>query len=557
MFDRIVELSLRSKWTVIVASLILAVAGVFALKGLTIEAFPDISDTQVNVITLYPGQPAEELERQVSIPLERAVNGTPGLVRVRVNNLFGLSYVSLTFADWIDVHLARAQILERIHNAKLPPEAEARLGSLSTPIGEVYRYTLESDTRDPVELRTLQDWVVTPRLLRVDGVADVVTFGGMVKEIQVRPDPAVLAARGLTMADVFRALDVASANASGGIVERGAEQLVIRSEGLFKNLNDIRDTAIVSRGGTPIRVRDVASVLEGWAPRQGIASRETNFDAIEGIVIMRRGENPSAVLERLRSRVDELNQRVLRKGVRLEPFYDRTELVDKTLETVSRNLLEGAVLVILVLFAFLLDLRAALIVAALIPLSLFTAFVYLKARGMSANLVSMGAVDFGIIVDGAVVIIESIVHRVGHRGDRHETIAQSVQLATTRVIRPTIFSLLIIIAAYIPLFLLERVEGRMFGPLAHTVVAALIGSLILSITLVPVLAVFAYRKQIKHRDSPILKVSEKLYRPSLAWSLKHPFIVIGLALALLGFSTHRLINLGSDFLRSSTKVHSI
>ncbi|HMA92841.1 MAG TPA: efflux RND transporter permease subunit, partial [Polyangiaceae bacterium] len=306
MLNRIVELSLRSRWTVIIGALILAAAGIWALRGLTIEAFPDPSDTQVNVITLFPGQPAEELERQVSIPIERAVNGTPGLMRVRVNNLFGLSYAALTFADGIDVHLARAQILERIHNAKLPEKAVARLGSLSTPIGEIYRYTLVSDTHDPIELRTLQDWVVTPRLLRVDGVADVVTFGGMVKEIQVRPDPAVLAARGLTMNDVFHAVDVASANASGGVVERGTEQLVIRSEGLFRNLDDIRDTAIVSRGGTPIRVRDVASVLEAWAPRQGVASRETEWDVVEGIVIMRRGENPSAVLERLRERVKEI-----------------------------------------------------------------------------------------------------------------------------------------------------------------------------------------------------------------------------------------------------------
>lgn len=548
MLNRIVELSLRSRWTVIIGALILAAAGIWALRGLTIEAFPDPSDTQVNVITLFPGQPAEELERQVSIPIERAVNGTPGLMRVRVNNLFGLSYAALTFADGIDVHLARAQILERIHNAKLPEKAVSRLGSLSTPIGEIYRYTLVSDTHDPIELRTLQDWVVTPRLLRVDGVADVVTFGGMVKEIQVRPDPAVLAARGLTMNDVFHALDVASANASGGVVERGTEQLVIRSEGLFRTLDDIRDTAIVSRGGTPIRVRDVASVLEAWAPRQGVSSRETEWDVVEGIVIMRRGENPSAVLERLRERVKEINQRALRPGINILPFYDRTELVNKTLVTVSRNLIEGAALVVLVLFAFLLDLRAALIVATLIPLSLFSAFVYLKARGMSANLISMGAVDFGIIVDGAVVIIESIVHRVGHRGQRHETIAASVQTATNRVLRPTVFSLLIIIAAYVPLFLLERVEGRMFGPLAHTVVAALIGSLLLSVTLVPVLAAIAYRKQLKHRESPILRWSERIYRPSLDWSLRHPLWVMAAAVALLGFSAHRMMRLGSEFL---------
>lgn len=548
MLNRITELSLRSRWTIVALALVIVAFGVWALKGLTIEAFPDPSDTQVNVITLYPGQPAEELERQVSIPIERALNGTPGLVRVRINNLFGLSFVSLTFADWVDVHLARAQILERIHNARLPAEAESRLGSLSTPIGEIYRYTLESDTHDPLELRTLQEWVVAPRLLRVDGVADVVSFGGMVKEIQVRPDPAVLAARGLSLDDVFRALDEASRNASGGVVERGSEQLVIRSEGLFRSLDDVRDTAIASRGGTPVKIRDVASVLEGWAPRQGIVSRETNWDAVEGIVIMRRGENPSSVLERLRVRVEDINQRVLRQGVRIDPFYDRTDLVKKTLETVARNLLEGALLVTVVLYVFLLDLRAALIVATLIPLSLFSAFIYLRARGMSANLVSMGAVDFGIIVDGAVVVIESIVQRVGHRGERKEPITASIQWATAQVIRPTVFSLLIIIAAYIPLFLLERVEGRMFGPLAHTVVAALVGSLLLSVTLVPVLAAFAYRKQLQHRVSPVLAWAERVYRPSLGWSLRHPWTVVACAFALLGVSTYQMTRLGTEFL---------
>lgn len=548
MLNRITELSLRSRWTVVFLALVIVAFGAWALRGLTIEAFPDPSDTQVNVITLYPGQPAEELERQVAIPMERALNGTPGLVRVRINNLFGLSFVSLTFADWVDVHLARAQILERIHNAHLPPESESRLGSLSTPIGEIYRYTIDSDTHDPLELRTLQDWVVAPRLLRIDGVADVVSFGGLVKEVQVRPDPAILAAHKLSMDDVFRALDVASRNASGGVVERGTEQLVIRSEGLFRTLDDIRDTAIVSRGGTPVKIRDVASVLEGWAPRQGIASRETNWDAVEGIVIMRRGENPTAVLEHLRERVENINQHVLRKGVRIVPFYDRTELVEKTLETVSRNLIEGALLVIVVLYVFLLDLRAALIVATLIPLSLCSAFIYLRARGMSANLISMGAVDFGIIVDGAVVVVESIVHRVADRGKRHEPITTSIQWATSRVMRPTVFSLLIIIAAYVPLFLLERVEGRIFGPLAHTVVAALVGSLVLSVTLVPVLAAFAYRKQLEHRVSPVLTWAERMYRPSLGWSLRNPMKVISVALLLLAVSVYQLLHLGTEFL---------
>lgn len=550
MFDAIVAAALRFRAAVLIATLIVVAFGVWAFSGVTIEAFPDPTDTQVNVITLYPGQPAEEMERQVSVPIERVVNGTPGLARVRAINLFGLSFVTLTFEDGVDHLFARAQTIERLRNAELPDSVRPELGSLSTPIGEIYRYTLTSEKRDPLDLRTQQDWVVRPRLLRVQGVADVVSYGGLVREIHIRPEPAAMAAKGIGMNDLANAVQLASQNASGGIVERGAEALVIRSEGIFANMDDIGKIAIATRGGTPILLSDVASVQEGWTPRQGIVGRADDPDAVEGIILMRRGENPSEVLAAVRTKIDELNSKVLPQGTKIWTFYDRTELVAKTMDTVAHNLIEGAVLVIFVLLVVLLDLRAALIVASVIPVSLLSAFIYLKMRGMSANLISMGSVDFGIIVDGAVVIVESIVHKLSREHDEHAPvdIKERIRRAVSDVVRPTVFSLLIIIAAYLPIFLLQRVEGRIFAPLAHTVVAALVGSLLFSITLVPVLATFAYRHPRPHRESPVLRWAAAAYLPTLRASLRRPFIVLAIATASLVASGVLLAKRGSEFL---------
>ncbi len=553
MFEHIVRFALRNRAAVLFFSAVVAIGGWYAFRGLTIEAFPDPTDTQVTLITLFAGQPAEEVERQIGLPIERALNGTPGLARLRNLSLFGLSFVTLTFEDGVDALFARAQVLERLRDASLPPDVSPELGPLATPIGEIYRYTLAGAATDPMRLRTVQDWVVGPRLLRVQGVADVVSYGGLVREIHVQPSPAKLATYGLTLEELQSALEKASRNASGGVLERGAEQLVIRSEGLFRTLEDIALVPVATRDGTPVLVRDVAVVTEGWAPRQGVVSRARDFDAVEGIVLMRRGENPSVVLERVRAAIDELNGRILTDGIHVVPFYDRTDLVHTTLRTVGHNLLEGAALVVLVLFVFLLDLRAALIVGALIPLSLLTAFIYLKLRGMSANLLSMGAVDFGIIVDGGVVIVESIVARLSSRSAREKTLApenlrQRIQLAVTDVVRPTMFSLLIIIAAYLPIFLLERVEGRMFAPMANTVVAALIGALLFSLTLVPVLATFCYRGPIRHRVSPLLTWLQAAYEPTLAWALRHSGIVLAGSLAALVAAGLGLGRLGSEFL---------
>ncbi|MBX3464169.1 MAG: efflux RND transporter permease subunit [Planctomycetes bacterium] len=548
MFEHLVEFSLRNRLAVLFFAAVVALAGWVSFRGLTIEAFPDPTDTQVNVITLFDGQPTEEVERQIGLPLERALNGTPNMTRLRNLSMFGLSMLTLTFRDGTDGLWARQQVLERLLGVDLPEGVKPELGPYATPIGEVYRYTLTGAKGDPMRLRTLQDWVVRPGLMRVNGVADVVSYGGLVRVIQVEPQPQALADMGLTLQDLEEAVRRGSQNASGGVLERGSEQFVIRSEGLFRSLDDIRDIGVTERDGTPVFVRNVAEVTESWAPRQGVVSRGRDQDAVEGIVLMRRGENPSVVLGRLKEQLTRINAQLAADDACVSPFYDRRELVDATLQTVGRNLTEGALLVLLVLFVFLLDVRAALIVCTLIPLSLAVAFIYLAQRGMSANLLSMGAVDFGIIVDGGVVIVEAILAglALGHHDDASRQ--DAIRRSATAVVRPTVFAMLIIIAAYIPIFMLEQVEGRIFAPMANTVAAALAGALLFSVTLVPVLASFAYRKPLHHRESPVLAFAQRIYAPVLRFALAWPRSVVAGATALLVATGVLGARLGSEFL---------
>lgn len=548
MIDQLVRFSLKNKVASFILAGVIVVWGLYAFKHLTIEAFPDPTDTQVQVITLYPGQPTEEVERRVSIPLERALNGTPELFRLRSISLFGLSFVTLTFEDGVEAERARQRVLERLPDAELPDGILPSLGPLATPIGEVYRYTVSGS--DPMALRTIQDWTIRPRIMQVPGVADVVSYGGLEYQIQVIPDPAKMASLGVGLDRIFDALEKASGNASGGYVERGSEAFVIRSLGIFNDLEDINAVRVAFNDGVPVRVKDVATVLEGYAPRQGVVTRDFNEDTVEGIILMRRGENPSQVLAALRDKIDDLNERVLPDGVLIEPFYDRTELVNTTLKTVFTNLTEGALLVTLVMFLFTFSLRAALIVAAVIPLSLLTSFLYLHTKGMSANLLSMGAVDFGIIVDGAVIIVEHLFFRLSRDPPQNQKLASKrIAQAVSEVARPTLFSLLIIIAAYIPIFALERVEGRMFGPMAHTVVSALVGALVVSFTLVPVLSLLSMSKRpISPRQSPLVTWSRKLYKPVLSFSLKNPVAIGILAAGAMASALVLMPRLGSEFL---------
>jgi len=638
MIESLVKGSLSTRLLVFIVAVFVACAGYYAYSNLTIEAFPDPTDTQVQIITIYDGQPSEEVERRVSIPLERALNGTPGLYRLRSISLFGLSLVTLTFEDGVEPLVARQQITERIPDANLPTGITPDLGPLATPIGEVYRYTLEGKGADPMTLRTIQDWVVRPAIMRVPGVADVVSYGGLVKEVHVEPDPTKMAALGVVLDDLFQALSKASQNASGGSLERGSELFVIRSLGTFQNVEDIGKVRVGFHAGVPVKVSDVATITIGYQPRQGVVTRNDNQDTVEGIVLMRRGENPSVVLKGLRERLKELHEHALPNGqiafvakpngklfdlamqytdenarsvsrplgtfegpctdatgpphsrllamiackngvefraeadgdafalyrgnelvaanlhaphVRIDPFYDRTELVDTTLDTVFHNLAEGALLVSIVLFIFLLSIRASLLVTLVIPLSLAASFIYLKSRGMSANLLSMGAVDFGIIVDGAVILVEHVFgHCAGpaYQNMNEDERTKSIFEAAREVARPTLYSLLIIVAAYLPIFALQRVEGRIFAPMAHTVVSALLGAMIVSFTLVPALAYFALRRHKAVRESPVLRVARRAYDPVLINAMRNPFAVFVVAGALLIAGIELAPRLGTEFL---------
>lgn len=562
MLQRLVALCLDRKLTAFLLAAVLGVVGWMAFRDITVEAFPDPTDPQVQVITLFPGQPSEEVERRIALPLERALNGTPGLIRLRSISIFALSLTTLTFGDGVDVMQARTQVTERLAAADLPAGVTPSLGPLATPIGEIYRYTLKGPGADPMSLRTLQDWVVRPSLLRVQGVADVVCFGGLLREVHVEPDPARMTALGVELEEISAALRKASENATGGTVERGAEQLVIRSMGIFRTLQDIREVRVGFHAGVPVTLEDVAQVVVGYAPRQGVVTRGTDEDVVEGIVLMRRGQNPSLVLAALREEIDRINATGLPDEVRITPFYDRTELVASTMDTVYRNLMEGAGLVVLVLALFLMSLPAALVVAAVIPLSLLASFAWLQWRGLGANLLSMGSVDFGIIVDGAVILVEHLIHRCGAQaapgphGDASphggavagETLEQRVLKATGEVATPTLFSMLIIMVAYLPIFSLQRVEGRIFSPMAHTVVGALMGALLMSFTLVPVLMLGVLRRTTHWRESPLLRVSRAVFTPVLRTAMGMPGAVLVVALGTLVASGVLLPRLGSEFL---------
>ncbi len=545
---RILAVSLTQPLAVIGLTLGFVVAAALAFWHLPIEAFPELADPQVQVITLFPGHAAEEVERQVTLPVEQQMNGLPGLSRMHSFSLFGLSFVVLTFEDATDLYFARQQVTERLAQVDLPDGIKPGLGPLSTPTGEIFRYTLVGEHESPMELRELQDWVMERHLKQVPGVADVVSFGGFVKQYQVQVDPRQLQAHGVTLQQVFAALGRSNANAGGNYIEHGEEQYVVRGLGTLAGSADIAEVVVAARGGIPIRIRDVARVTIGAFPRRGVVTRDREPEAVEGIVLMRRGENPSTVLAALHEKIDRLNASILPRGVHIDTFYDRARLVRRTLTTVTHNLVIGALLVVLVVGVFLMSLRAALVVALVIPLSLLGAFLYLKLRGLSANLLSLGAVDFGIIVDGAVIMVEHVARRLGGRaGASVREVGTTVLDAATEVARPTLFALLIIIVAYIPIFSLQRVEGRIFAPMANTVCAALVAALVFSFTLIPLLA-FILLRRAGASETPVERATLRIYRPALHWALDHRGTVVATTLGVLALGLWLFTRLGTEFL---------
>ena len=552
MINRIVTFSLKQPLFVLLGTALFIGAGVLAFLHLPVEAFPDVSDIQANVIALYPGRAAEEVERQVTIPIETALSGMPNSVRMFSHTQFGLSYIILTFNDKPNDQMVRQQVSERLQGIDLPPGITAQLAPLSTAIGEIFRFRLRGDSYSAQELRTLQDWVVEKQLRQVQGVADLVIMGGTVKQYEVNPDLAKMRDYKVTLAQLFTALQRANSNAGGGGVTQGRQQYLVRSLGSFKSSADIAQVVVAENKGVPILVRDIAQVLVSGAPLQGLAGQDDADDIVNGIVVMRKGENPSTVLTGLKEKIAFVNKSILPKGVEIVPYYDRSWLIDKTLKTVFSNLTEGAMLVTLILFIFLGNLRAALIVAAIIPLALLATFLGLTFVGIPANLLSLGAMDFGIIVDGAVIVVENIVHRLSllkqDAAANAESRFNAIRNAVLEVGRPTVFSMIIIIAAHIPIFTMQRHEGRIFSPMAWTVTSALIGSLVLSLTLVPLLTYLFLKRGIQHGDNRVVAALKSWYSPILAWALARPRRIIAAAVASLVLSLIGATQLGSEFL---------
>src|ERR1051326_5100587 len=535
MIKRIVSFALDQSFFLILLVCLFIAAGVAAFRALPVEAFPDVTDTQVQVITLFPGRAAEEVEKQITIPIEIGLSGIPHSVRLFSHTQFGLSFIAVTFDDAVDAYFSRQQVLERLRDVELPQGVEPELGPLATPIGEIYRYRLVGNL-NPIDMRTVQDWTVARQLKTAPGVADVVTYGGFIKQYQVEPDLAKMKLYGVTLQQLFTALDRGSANAGGGYVDKGEQQYLIRGIGLLKSPEDIGNIVVAERSGTPLLVRDISTIETGGVPRQGLAGQDGEDDVVTGMVLMRKGENPSDVLADIKSRIDTLNSTVLPRGVHIVPIYDRTWLIDTTLHTVFHNLAEGALLVTGVLLVFLGSARAAFIVAIMIPLSLLATFMGLTLRGIPANLLSLGAMDFGIIVDGAVIVVENIFRKIAEHSTHQpefkrdrKALKQVILDATAEVGRPTFFSMIIIITAHIPIFTLQRHEGRIFAPMAWTVTSALVGSLMLSLSLVPLLCYFFLRKGISEKENFVVRTCKKIYRPALVWALDHKAVEIGRA----------------------------
>src|SRR5215468_10938533 len=558
MVGYLLRFALRQRLLVIALGLALVGVGAYVFMNLRVEAYPDISDTQAVVISLYPGHAAEEVERQVTVPIERALNNVPRVIARRSRTIFGLSVVELTFDDPTDDYFARQLVMEKLRDALLPDGVTPSLGPLSSGIGEMYRYRLEGadhkGAEDTVKLRELQDWVVIPRLLQVPGVADVAPFGGLVKQFQIEVEPLELEKYDLSVKRIAEAISANNQNAGGAQLDNRQQSLVVRGVGLIQSVSDVENIVLEASNGVPVFVRDIGRVTLGAAPQTGVFGVNDQSgecqDGVEGIVLMRRWENPSEVLKKVKAALDDLNNGRLPAGVKVIPLYDRADLVSNTLRTVSRTLVEGLVIVIGVLLLFLGSARAALLTALTIPLSLLFAFICMYLAGIPANLLSLGAIDFGIVVDGALVMVEHIVHRLEEREreGRLGDATRAVQAAALEVAQPIFFSMVIIISAYIPLFTMQRVERRLFGPMAFTVASALLGSLALSLTLIPALATWLFRRGAKIWENPVIHWVGDFYERLLGHGMRRAKMVVLVSVGLVTGSLLLASRLGTEFL---------
>ncbi len=560
MLNKLIDFSLHHRAMVILGVVVLMAIGVFSLANLDIDAFPDTTPVQIQINTVSPSLSPEEVERQITFPVEQAISGLPGLEDLRSISKFGLSQVVVIFEDGVDIYFARQLINERLSTVELPSGIQRpQMGPVSTGLGEVFHYVLTYEGVDfskvskkqrisrLTELRTLHDWVVKPQLRSVPGVAEVNSWGGYEKQYQVRLDPDRLIKYGLTFDQVSTALEQNNQNVGGGTITDGSQMLLVHGVGRTVDLEQIGNIVITSRDGTPIRVRDVAGVQIGYEIRRGAVTANGNGEAVLGLGFMLMGENSHEVTWALKNKLDEIRES-LPTGVIIQTVYDRTELVDQVIETVQKNLFEGGLLVISVLFIFLGNLRAGLIVALAIPLSMLFAFSGMLQFGIAASLLSLGAIDFGIVVDSSVVMIENCVRHMAHNQEGRSRL-EIIRDAAIEVRKPTMFGELIIMIVYLPILTLEGVEGKLFRPMALTVIFALAGSMILSLTLMPVLASLLLPRDINEQEPLLIRFLKRLYAPVLHFTMHHKFAVVGFALGLMAVAFGMIApNLGTEFI---------
>ncbi|MFO0904537.1 MAG: CusA/CzcA family heavy metal efflux RND transporter [Pirellulales bacterium] len=558
MLSKLIDWSLQHRLLVMLGAGLVCVVGLLAMRALNVDAFPDTTPVQVQINARAAALVPEEIERQITIPIEIALSGLPGLVEIRSISLFGLSQVVVTFRDGVDIYFARQLIFERLGAVTMPPGvAQPEMGPVSTGLGEVYHYLAVPRDGDLMSLRTLHDWTIKPQMRRVAGTAEVNSWGGLERQFQVKVDPTLLVRHGLSFQQVVEAVRANNANVGGGSIDKGGGMMLVHGLGRTSSIPQIENIVIAARDGVPIRVMDVAQVQVGSAIRAGAVTASLRdpqdptqiqqSEAVLGLCFMLMGQNSYDVTRRMASQMSEVKSK-LPAEANVAVAYDRTELVDRVIATVKNNLLEGAVLVVLLLFVFLGNLRAGLICAAAIPLSMLVGFCGMWSVGIAGSLLSLGAIDFGVVVDSSVVVIESIVRRLGHMAPASVSQRlQAIRDAAVEVRTPTVFGQLIIMIVYVPILTLEGVEGKMFRPMALTVIFILVGSLLCSLTVTPVLASLVLPKNMKEEDVLLVRILRWLYRPLLAWSLRAGWIVLGiclLSLAAAGFLASRL---GSEF----------
>jgi cobalt-zinc-cadmium resistance protein CzcA len=546
MLERVIDLSLRHRFVVLLLSAGIAIAGVLAFLRLPVDAFPDTTPVQVQVNTVAPALSPLEIERQLTAPIEQAIAGLPGLEEVRSLTRFGLSQVTVIFEDGTDIYLARQVVSERLGSVELPSGvAHPQLGPVATGLGEVFHYTVQGEGKSLAELRTVHDWVIRPQLRSVPGVAEVNAWGGDERQIHVVIDPTALQSRGLTLGELAEALEENNANVGGGLLDQAGESSLIQGVGIVTRLSDIEEIVIRADKGVPIRVGDVAEVVEGREIRRAAVTADGKGEIVLGLGFMMMGENSHEVTTALKLRLDEV-KKSLPKGIVVATAYDRTELIDHVLVTVRNNLLEGALLVVAVLFIFLGNLRAGLIVAAAIPLSMLFAFDLMLRAGIAGSLMSLGAIDFGMVVDSSVIMVENSVRHLAEDRSQKSKI-DIIRDAAVEVRKPTMFGELIILIVYLPVLFLEGIEGKMFRPMALTVIFALVGSMVLSMTLMPVLASLLLPRRMSEKDNFFVRGLKRAYRPVLRSALRFRWLVLGVAVALLSGAAVVATQLGSEF----------